>query len=278
MPAGPGSVDSNGVYLYGESDSASPVSDMLNLGQSSISTQLTNDRGRLTNLETTANNPNVFVSPSATARDAKYGDPAILTATQRKALQDQGVLVWRTDLTTGQRFFALYNASTNPTGAAGTYAWYPAEGSVLFAGKRNDRTQSIPNAASTAVTFNTFMVVGGTAATEGIQINSATTPSIFTVKYAGWYQLSYNLPASAWSSTAGAARAINLNRNSTASSTNMLMYHAQGTGIGEIITETATVLLAVGDQLRVWVYQDSGGAATNNAIDFTITYLRPSQI
>lgn len=40
MPAGPGAVDGNGIYQYGEADTAAPLSDLLNLGQGSTSTQV----------------------------------------------------------------------------------------------------------------------------------------------------------------------------------------------------------------------------------------------
>lgn len=47
-----GALDSNGIYQYGEDDVASLFSDLLNLLSSSTSTQFTDDRSRLTALET----------------------------------------------------------------------------------------------------------------------------------------------------------------------------------------------------------------------------------
>lgn len=278
MPAGPGGINANGVYLYGESDAATPVSDMLNLGMGSVSTQFTNDRARLTSLETTAANPNVYVAASAAARDAKYGDPATMTAAQRKTLQDLGVTVYRTDLGIAQRFLALYNASTNPTGAA-AYGYYPVDNTVFFAGKRNNTGLSIPNSTYTVVSFNSFYAAGSTSNTETVQLNSATVPSTFTVRVAGWYRLSMNLPMGAWSSTGGAARAMASNRNSTTYSTSTLTQASEtGTTAPQIISDTGTVLLAAGDIIRFFIFQDSGGAATNNDTNFSIEYLRPAQI
>lgn len=278
MPAGPGGINANGVYLYGESDAATPVSDMLNLGMGSVSTQFTNDRARLTSLETTAANPNVYVAASAAARDAKYGDPATMTGTQRKALQDLGVTVWRTDLGIFQRFLAAYNSSTNPTGAA-SYGYYPIDNTVLFAGKRSNTSLTIPNSAYTVVSFNSFTATGSTSNTETIQINSSTTPSTFTVRTAGWYRLSMNVPMGAWSSTAGSARAMASNRNSTTYSTGTLTQLSEtGTTAPQVMTDTATVLLAAADVVRFFIFQDSGGNATNNDTNFSIEYLRPAQV
>ena len=51
MPTGPGSLDAQGVWQYGEDDSETLASDMLNLGQASVSAQLVIDRARLTAAE-----------------------------------------------------------------------------------------------------------------------------------------------------------------------------------------------------------------------------------
>lgn len=203
--------------------------------------------------------------------------PTVAARTSAITTLVQGMRSYIQDSNTYWTYYELYNASTNPGGAS-VAGWYPAEGSVLFAGKRNNTGQSIPTATATTVTFNTFTCAGSTTNNDTIQINSATVPSTFTVKKAGWYQLSYNIIANAWSSSAGSARAINVNRNSTASSTNMLMYQSEGTAVGAIMTETSNVLLAAGDVLRVWVYQDSGSSITNSATDFAITFLRPASV
>jgi len=42
MPTGPGGLDSNGIWQFGEDDSEALASDLLNLGMGSVSTALTN--------------------------------------------------------------------------------------------------------------------------------------------------------------------------------------------------------------------------------------------
>lgn len=271
MPAGPGGVDSNGVYLYGESDSASPVSDMLNLSAGSISTQFTNDRARLTSLETTAANPNVYVAASAAARDAKYGDPATLTATQRKALQDLGVMVYRTDLGITERFWALYNSSTNTIGA-NPYGWYPVPMGAGYTGSRTNTGQSIPNATWTILSCNSY-------ANNGLTLNSTTTPSTYTIVYAGWYRLHIDMSSSGWSSGGGTFRGVFINKNSTTVTTNAIgsaLQQASLTSYGVHLSVDAK--LAVGDIIRFWAQQDSGAAATHNAANMSIQYLKPAQV
>ncbi len=39
MPTGPGGLDSNGIWQYGEDDTEALASDLLNLGMASISTE-----------------------------------------------------------------------------------------------------------------------------------------------------------------------------------------------------------------------------------------------
>jgi len=42
MPIGPGGLDSNGIWQFGEDDSEALASDLLNLGMASVSTALDN--------------------------------------------------------------------------------------------------------------------------------------------------------------------------------------------------------------------------------------------
>jgi len=53
-----GYYDANGVYQYGEDDPIALYSNFMNLGQTSVSSQFTNDRARLATLEATAAQPN----------------------------------------------------------------------------------------------------------------------------------------------------------------------------------------------------------------------------
>lgn len=271
MPAGPGGINANGVYLYGESDAATPVSDMLNLGMGSVSTQFTNDRARLTSLETTAANPNVYVAASAAARDAKYGDPATMTAAQRKTLQDLGVTIYRTDLAMFERFYAIYNSSTNIYGAA-AYGYYPLNGNTGFqASRTNTSGASLTNATYVAQTFNSYARVNVTP-------NSTTAPSTFTIVVTGYYSIQAWAYAGGFSSTAGTQRNFHINKNSTSGSTNVIAADVTNNLSSGILAPTAVAKLTAGDVIRAFLYQDSGGAATHNGTEFSIDFLRPANI
>jgi hypothetical protein len=194
------------------------------------------------------------------------------------ASPSQGMMSFITNTNSYYQYYEVYNATTNPGGAS-VAGWYPAEGTVLFAGKRSNTGVSIPNNAYTVVSFNTFSCAGSTSNFDTIQINSATAPSTFTVRQAGWYRLSMNVPMVAWSSTAGTNRAMASNRNSATYSTGTLTQLTElGTVGPQVVTDTATVLLAANDVIRFFVFQDSGGAATNSDTNFSIEYLRPASV
>lgn len=197
--------------------------------------------------------------------------------TSALASPTQGMRSFLSDSNSYWQYYEAYNSATNPGGAS-VAGWYPVEGTVLFAGKRSNTGASIPSGAYTVLSFNTFACAGSTTNTDTIAINSATAPSTFTVRKAGWYSVGYNVPIPAWSTTAGANRGAAVNRNSTTSTTGRLMQDATGPTGDIISSEGASFLLAAGDVLRFWLFQDSGVAATNNETNFSITYLRPASV
>ena len=201
--------------------------------------------------------------------------------TSALASPSQGMVSYLNDSNSYWQYYEAYNAATNPGGAS-VAGWYPAEGTVLFAGKRSNTSLSLANGAYTNVTFNTFSCAGSTSNTDTIQISSATVPATFTVRKAGWYQVSIGTPLSAFSSTAGTVRLVGANRNSTGASTNQLLLTRtttdNGPSSGLRLDSATAVLLASGDVIRFWIYQDSGGSATNNDINASIVYLRPASV
>lgn len=209
----------------------------------------------------------VMVFASASARTSVLASPS------------QGMMSFLNDSNTYWQYYEVYNSGTNPGGAS-VAGWYPAEGTVLFAGKRSNTGASIPTTTYTVLSFNTFACAGSTSNTTTIQINSATAPSTFTVRQAGWYSIGGMFRVAAWSSTAGTARALAINRNSTTYTTNIIVQNTDTdpTGAGGVASEASAVLLAAGDVIRMFVYQDSGGNATNNDTNFSITYLRPASV
>lgn len=91
-----GAYDSNKVWIYGEDDSETTFSALLNKSASSVSTQLTSAPRKVAD---------------ATARDALFPSPV------------QGNAVFRNDLGAVETYYGLYNSSTNP-GGRDTAGWY----------------------------------------------------------------------------------------------------------------------------------------------------------
>jgi hypothetical protein len=204
--------------------------------------------------------------------------PTVAARTAAMTTLAQGMQSYIRDSNTYWTYYAVYNASTNPGGAS-VAGWYPAEGTVLFAGKRNNTSLSLTNAAYTNITFNTFQCAGSTSNTDTIQISSATVPATMTVRVAGWYQMNMSTPLGAFSSTVGSTRSVVVNRNSTNATTGLLGITRDSTPSSGLAIFTApAVLLAAGDVIRFWLYQDSGGTATNNDTNALITYLRPASV
>lgn len=96
----------------------------------------------------------VMVAASANARDQFWGVPG--TAAARTALQNRGATTIRTDKGWTERYFAVYNATTNPTGkpAAG---WYPLDPGARFA-KLTATAQNVTD--STVVSVGALSLVG----------------------------------------------------------------------------------------------------------------------
>jgi hypothetical protein len=117
-----GSLDTNGVWNYGEDDNIALFSDLLNLGTTSTSDAFTSDRARLSTVESNLEATSTFVAASQTARDSHWGIPADTTA--ELLLQNLGARTVRTDTGYTEQFFATYNAASNPGGRTPS-AWYP---------------------------------------------------------------------------------------------------------------------------------------------------------
>lgn len=146
MPAG--STDPNGVYQYGSSDTNATFHGLLNIANAILSTTIGAIKTRLTSLETSRDNPTIFVATSSTARDAYWGVPA--TESARLVLQNKGATTLRPDLGFTEIYLATYNASTNK-GGANPAGWYPIDDSSIAQATRYNASAAVMPATATAV-------------------------------------------------------------------------------------------------------------------------------
>lgn len=77
-----------------------------------------------------ATNPDRIAAPSVAARDAYFGIPS--TEAARVALQARGAETMRTDRGWTERFYASYDAATNPGGVRTAAGWYPTAGRLPY--------------------------------------------------------------------------------------------------------------------------------------------------
>jgi hypothetical protein len=199
MAAGAGFYDAQGVWQYGETDNIGTLfSDFMNVAPISISTQFVADRSRLTALETTTDNPTVYVANSEAARNAHWGTPT--TGSTQLALQQLGATTIRTDLGITERYFATYNVSTNPAGSR-TPGWFPVGNEALYMGTAT-RTMATATAYSPGASGFAYTEVADTLGWH----NPSTNPERITPNREGIYRVSASIQfgASATGSRTGA--------------------------------------------------------------------------
>lgn len=142
MPTGPGAIDAEGIYQFGELDDPTGLfSDTLNLGMESVSDAF---RNRVKPVER-----RTHVAVDAAARDAFYGVPA--SAAARRALQDSGATCLRLDLGYEEQYYAGFNDPTalaNVAFGVPVAGWYPVAGAMWGNVVRSAAAFNIPNAAT----------------------------------------------------------------------------------------------------------------------------------
>lgn len=260
MAAGAGYYDAEGVWQYGETDNIGTLfSDFMNVAPASISTQFVADRSRITTLETTANNPTVYVASSAAARNTHWGTPS--TGSTQLALQNLGATTIRTDLGLIERYFAAWNVTTNPGGAA-VAGWYPLEGSAMFYGA----------ATRSAATGTTYLIgSSGYAFSEyadQLGWHGATNPERITPTVEGLYRVTVS---SQTATNAAGNRRVVINKNGSpfAEST-----FAASLTLG---TNSATAVMIMNgstDYVTCSTDQSSGSALTVTA-QVAVEFIRP---
>jgi hypothetical protein len=252
MSAGSGYFDAEGVWIYGENDSIALFSDLLNLGENSVSDQFTADRSRLSTLEANANL--IYAAASATARNAHFGTPA--NETQRLSLQNSGAICIRTDTGITESYYATYNASTNPAGASPA-GWYPSAGQgPLVMYSRNSTALTIATATNKTLTtgFDLALSNGMTA--------TATTA---TVPYNGIYEVFANI---VWDLGTASNRMLYITRNlstdTAPAAVNIVAQHfahpVNNTPSNQVVSQFSS--LAQDDVLRLQVLHANGSNLT----------------
>lgn len=181
---------------------------------------------------------------------------SVSSAAQRNALFPspvQGNRVFRTDLGYQETYLAVYNASTNPSGASAS-GWYPTR-RMFFANRTG--TQSF------AANWNTLGSAITQTRNDGLGV--FTSNGIFTVTAGGTYILS----ASVYLTNPVQPNAVQILRNSATPDSNAVLAAGiiDGASSRGGFRAENTVTLNAGDAIRVMVYAGStAGNSVNTAL------------
>jgi len=242
-----GANDANGVWIYGEDDSNPTFSALLNRLGNSISTTLTS-------YKTAA--PRTVAD--AAARNSLFPSPV------------QGNSVFRTDVGYEERYYSLYNVSTNPGGVS-VAGWYPVSGKL---------PKALARRSTTAVTLSTGWADRSATAnwTTLFADNVVTYANGWIVPVTGYYEVSVAIAASDTVGVAVAPNTAPTGQTATGvflSSVGGAVAFATGS-----VRARSFVRLTAGDVLKVSVISGSASTwhTTTTSIDgnhFALSYVSP---
>ncbi|MBZ4486285.1 hypothetical protein [Microbacterium sp. cx-55] len=213
----------------------------------------------------------VMVAATAAARDAFWGVPANETA--RRTLQNRGATTVRTDKGWTERYYATYDATTNPGGVK-VAGWYPVGGSM-------PQIDLYPSGAQVVNSGSLISAWSAPGSGDSIAFGGAEWFSygggIITVNRTGVYSVSALVSVS---SASGAAAAFFLTRNGNSSvqAQDTVLTHS---GYGTMAHLTAAgISLDAGDTIRVYLtaatQQLSAPQAAGRAQgEFSMRFVRP---
>ncbi|WP_349866851.1 hypothetical protein [Leifsonia sp. WHRI 6310E] len=184
-----------------------------------------------------ATNQDRVVAATAAARDAKFGTPT--TEAARLALQARGAECVRTDKGWTERYYATFDATSNPGGAP-TAGWYPIAGSMPAF------VCSTPVAQ--AVTGGWSIIAAAFGSPPAPDLNRgfrSFSAGVLTIEQPGLYDVVGNMVT-----TVNGVQSVAITLNSAAITAGLLS-QAQVSGI-TAATPPRTVRLKAGDQLRLW--------------------------
>lgn len=204
------------------------------------------------------------VAASAGARDAHWGVPA--NSTESLALQAAGAMTIRTDKGWIEQYFALYNAGTNPTGAS-VAGWYPIGGYMP--------QFSVDASSAVSIASGAWAVLTGGWGTPKMNSGFTFASGVLTVPFTGRYDI-----VSRYGSATSAAvmrQGVQVTKNTATADTNPVAKNITSSRI-TVEDFSRGVELVAGDQLRVNVFQDSGGALNTLGTyetTLSVSYLGP---
>jgi hypothetical protein len=217
----------------------------------------------------------LIASASASIRDKMVAAQmaiSVASPAQRDSFfpsPQHGDAVFRRDTGWEERYYSLYNVSTNPGGAA-VAGWYPVAGSL---------PQALAKGTASASDSPGSWVIGPVALTAGYQVGgfTASGASAYTigVPFPGLYDV--EIYATFASSTAGSLRAVRLVADGTVLN-NYETRRSSGITAGNFGVQGSFQGVTVQSTLQLQTFHDSSGALATTDRTMVIRYVGPAPI
>jgi len=182
------------------------------------------------------------------------------------AAPSQGMTSWLNDSGTAWQYYELYNASTNPGGAAAA-GWYPMPNSAVFMGTVSATLPTTTNVSLGAASYSY------TENSDGLNWHvPATNPERITPSVAGWYRATLALVYAA--NVTGTRNAIIL-KNSVRVGGSYPTTSSAGEGNSQ-----ATVVVPMNGSTDYFVFQTSQSSGGNLALTAysAVEFVKPASV
>lgn len=267
---------SDGIWQYTEADNASLVSDLLNLLANST-------RVRVLSLGDAVNAARGDAIGAITeravlnaaGRDTIYPNPT--TAADRLAQQNRGAAAWRSDKGWSERYYAPYNATTNPGGSIFGFGWYPVSGRLPMAAQHRliGAPQAIATNVMTGLLFPTpTTAFNGTGGPLGKDVVYDAASGVFTFPIGGLYRAEVQL---VWAATGESSRRLLQILNLDAVGDPVVIEESRPSiaATSTVSNTSATFPVAPGASLQVRALHNSTVANVGVYGRVTFTYVSP---
>ena len=209
-----------------------------------------------TSVQTALTHNTVAVVASATARDARFPSPV------------QGDGVWRSDKGWEERYFSLYNSSTNQGGAS-VAGWYPVAGNLPSALVWKTAAQTTGSADVL------FQLTWDNPRFYNYGMYSSSSTAIITAPVTGLYRV--NVRTTISTTTAGVWLRTFIYKNGSAldSSRYWMDFPTNGTAFPWNNVDE-TVVLSANDQISIYITSNAGSMSIPaDRCFFEMQYLGP---
>ena len=180
MPLGPGGLDSNGIWLYGEDDSEALASDLLNLGMQSVSDALGAGFGKILQVVQASTSTQVTIATTALTDSGLTGTITPTSASSKILVVVQQIVNLERSAGSVASLYALLRGAT--TLSSGNLTSLASGGASLVGLTDSVSLVYLDSPATTSATTYKTQLRLETAASSGVlRAQVASSPSTITM-------------------------------------------------------------------------------------------------